>query len=59
MPKYGKMRQVNAVNGSQMVVNLRGSYYRRVKEKQWMIGWQLPVSNDLPYGLRILVCVID
>ena len=31
--KYGKMRQVNAVNGSQMVVKLRGSYYRRVKEK--------------------------
>ena len=28
--KYGKMRQVNAVNGSQMVVKLRGSYYRRV-----------------------------
>ena len=26
--KYGKMRQVNAVNGSQMVVKLRGSYYR-------------------------------
>ena len=31
--KYGKMRQVNAVNGSKMVVKLRGSYYRRVKEK--------------------------
>ena len=29
--KYGKMRQVKAVNGSQMVVKLRGSYYRRVK----------------------------
>ena len=29
--KYGKMRQVNAVNGSQMVVKLRGSYYRLVK----------------------------
>ena len=29
--KYGKMRQVNAVNGSQMVVKLRGSYYRWVK----------------------------
>ena len=26
--KYGKMRQVNAVNDSQMVVKLRGSYYR-------------------------------
>ena len=25
------MRQVNAVNGSQMVVKLRGSYYRQVK----------------------------
>ena len=31
--KYGKMRQVNAVNGSQMVVKLRGSYYRFVKGK--------------------------
>ena len=30
--KYGKMRQGNAVNGSQMVVRLRGSYYRRGKE---------------------------
>ena len=30
--KYGKMRQVNAVNGSQMVVRLMGSYYRRGKE---------------------------
>ena len=30
--KYGKMLQVNAVNGSQMVVKLRGSYYRRGKE---------------------------
>ena len=29
--KCGKMRQVNAVNGSQMVVKLRGSYYRLVK----------------------------
>jgi hypothetical protein len=26
--KYGKMRQVNAVNGSQMVVKIGGSYYR-------------------------------
>ena len=30
--KYGKMRQVNAVNGSQRVVKLRGSYYRRGKK---------------------------
>ena len=29
--KYGKMRQVNAVNGSQMVVKIGGSYYRWVK----------------------------
>ena len=29
--KYGKMRQVNAVNGSKMVVKLRGSYYRQKK----------------------------
>ena len=30
--KYGKMRQVTAVNGSQMVVKIEGSYYRQVKE---------------------------
>ena len=29
--KYGKMRQVNAVNGSQMVVKNGVVYYRRVK----------------------------
>ncbi len=29
--KYGKMRQVKAVNGSQLIVKLRGSYYRQVK----------------------------
>jgi len=29
--KYGKMRQVNAVNGSQMVVKIGVFYYRRVK----------------------------
>ena len=32
--KYGKMRQVNAVIGSQMVVKLRGSYYRQARDKQ-------------------------
>ena len=31
--KYGKMRQVNAVNGSQMVVKIGVGYYRRVKGK--------------------------
>ena len=31
--KYGKMRQVNAVNGSQMVVKTGVFYYRRVKGK--------------------------
>ena len=36
--KYGKMRQVNAVNGSQMVVKLRGSYYRWVKGILWEIS---------------------
>jgi len=34
--KYGKMRQVKAVNGSQMVVKLRGSYYRRKQEHMAM-----------------------
>ena len=29
--KYGKMRQANAVNGSQMVVKIGVVYYRRVK----------------------------
>ena len=33
--KYGKMRQVNAVNGSQMVVKTGVVYYRRVKGKAW------------------------
>jgi len=32
--KYGKMRQVNAVNGSQMVVKIGGSYYRRSASNQ-------------------------
>lgn len=32
--KYGKMRQVNAVNGSQMVVKIGVCYYRRVKGKK-------------------------
>ena len=36
--KYGKMRQVNAVNGSQMVVKNGGSYYRRVKGIAWEIS---------------------
>ena len=30
--KYGKMRQVNAVNGSQMVVKIGVAYYRRKQE---------------------------
>ena len=30
--KYGKMRQVNAVNGSQMVVKIGVGYYRRKQE---------------------------
>ncbi len=29
--RYGKMRQVNAVNGSQMVVKIGMAYYRAVK----------------------------
>ncbi len=39
--KYGKMRQVNAVNGSQMVVKLRGSYYRQ-KQGNKVLNRQLP-----------------
>ena len=31
-PKCGKMRQDEAVNGSQMVVKQRGSYYRQKQE---------------------------
>ncbi len=31
--KFGKMRQVNAVNGSQMVVKIGVVYYRLVKGK--------------------------
>jgi hypothetical protein len=30
--KYGKMRQVNAVNGSKMVVKIGVFYYRRGKK---------------------------
>ncbi len=33
------MRQVNAVNGSQMVVKLRDSYYSRVRGKGVEIDW--------------------
>ena len=36
--KYGKMRQVNAVNGSQMVVKIGVAYYRRVKGIPWEIS---------------------
>ena len=36
--KYGKMRQVNAVNGSQMVVKIGVVYYRRVKGILWEIS---------------------
>ena len=32
--KYGKMRQVNAVNGSQMVVKIGEVYYRQAKDEQ-------------------------
>ena len=32
-PKCGKMRQDEAVNGSQMVVKIGVVYYRRAKEK--------------------------
>ena len=39
--KYGKMRQVNAVNGSQMVVKIGVVYYRRVKEIDREISWKL------------------
>ncbi len=45
--KYGKMRQVNAVNGSQMVVELRGSYYRRVKGYPGKSAKQGPVIFHL------------
>ena len=38
--KYGKMRQVNAVNGSQMVVKIGVVYYRR-KQRVVTINWQL------------------
>ena len=34
-----KMRQNEAVNGSQMVVKIGGPYYRRVKEKAREINW--------------------
>ena len=39
--KYGKMRQVNAVNGSKMVVKIRVFYYRQVKGKDVEINWKI------------------
>ena len=36
--KYGKMRQVKAVNGSQMAVKIGVVYYRRVKGILWEIS---------------------
>ena len=39
--KYGKMRQVNAVNGSQMVVKIGVVYYRR-KQGHTVLTRQLP-----------------
>ena len=39
--KYGKMRQVNAVNGSKMVVKIGVFYYRQVKGKDVEINWKL------------------
>ncbi len=48
--KYGKMRQVNAVNGSQMVVKLRGSYYRRGKEiMRVIVAVRIIISITLIY----------
>ena len=38
--KYGKMRQVNAVNGSQMVVKNGMFYYRGVKGIR-EVNWNL------------------
>ena len=39
--KYGKMRQVKAVNGRQLVVKIEGSYYRR-KQEHKVLYRQLP-----------------
>ncbi len=39
--KYGKMRQVTAVNGSKMVVKIGVVYYRGVKGKDVEINWKL------------------
>ena len=45
--KYGKMRQVNAVNGSQMVVKIGVRYYRRVKGKKG-VNWKMSIKNYCP-----------
>ena len=56
--KYGKMRQVNAVNGSKMVVKIGMGYYRGVKGKDVEINWVLPHSltalwfNLYPFSWR-------
>ena len=39
------MRQVNAVNGSQMAVKLRGSYYRGMKGKAGRLNLDLPAFH--------------
>ena len=41
--KYGKMRQVNTVNGSQMVVKLRGGLLPSGKGEGVEINWSLSV----------------
>jgi hypothetical protein len=41
--KYGKMRQVTALNGSKMVVKIGVVYYRRMKGK---IGRQTGSCRD-------------
>jgi hypothetical protein len=43
--KYGKMRPVNAVNGSQMVVKIGVVYYRRVRGRT-EINWNLLLGSD-------------
>jgi hypothetical protein len=44
--KYGKMRQVNAVNGSQMVVEIGASYCR--PKTGTTIGYLLSKAESCP-----------
>ncbi len=52
--KYGKMRQVNDVNGSQMVVRIGVVYYREMKRKK---GDKLESPYDFLAAVRTMLII--